>query len=202
MNIKEFKDLARTDIVPNRKKMKFRRKIEFTRKIAKKPRSREEFTHQYLFFNWLTNTYPEIRKVSFAIPNGGKRDEREAANLKRSGVTAGVPDIFIAWPTYYPVPRPHTVGCFCGLFIEIKAKDRKPSPKQEEMIKNLRRNGYDCRVSYSLEQSIQILRRYLGIDNNGVDGEFRIIDDPGPLECIRKAYESINEDTKLIFRPR
>ena len=33
--------------------------------------------------------------VWFAVPNGGSRDAREAANLKRQGVTAGVSDLIL-----------------------------------------------------------------------------------------------------------
>jgi len=53
--------------------------------------------------------YPEL-KTAFAIPNGGKRDLREAANMKAQGVKAGVYDVFI------PVPR----GPWHGLFVEMK----------------------------------------------------------------------------------
>lgn len=31
----------------------------------------------------------------FHIPNGGRRDKREAASLKRQGVKPGVPDLFV-----------------------------------------------------------------------------------------------------------
>ena len=49
------------------------------------------------------------RLVSFAIPNGGSRHVKEAKNLKKEGVTAGVSD--------YCVILPHVV-----LFIEMKRK--------------------------------------------------------------------------------
>ena len=51
-------------------------------------------------------------------PNGGKRSKREAAELKRMGVLAGVPDIAIL--TRFGVV----------LFIEVKAPKGRQSPEQ------------------------------------------------------------------------
>ena len=47
----------------------------------------------------------------FHIPNGGSRNKLEASNLKKQGVKAGVPDLFL------PVGR----GSYHGLFIELKS---------------------------------------------------------------------------------
>lgn len=53
----------------------------------------------------------EYSKVPiFHIPNGGTRNPKEAAELKRQGVKPGVPDLFI------PLPR----GSKHGMFIEMK----------------------------------------------------------------------------------
>lgn len=40
--------------------------------------------------------YPHV--LCFAVPNGGKRNPREAARLKSQGVLAGVSDLLIFWP--------------------------------------------------------------------------------------------------------
>lgn len=39
---------------------------------------------------------PELRAV--AVPNGGKRNVREAARLRAQGVRAGVSDLLVFWP--------------------------------------------------------------------------------------------------------
>jgi hypothetical protein len=60
-----------------------------------------EHGHQTALFmkaSQFATRYPELR-LMFAIPNGGSRDKREAANLKAEGVKSGVPDVFL------PVPR-------------------------------------------------------------------------------------------------
>lgn len=47
--------------------------------------------------------YPATRGLLFAIPNGGARDARTGATLKREGVLAGVPDMALvsAGQTHY-----------------------------------------------------------------------------------------------------
>lgn len=42
---------------------------------------------------------PQVpNKLLFAVPNGGSRHIREAANLKRQGVTSGVSDVILLIP--------------------------------------------------------------------------------------------------------
>ena len=71
-----------------------------------------EDDHQATFFKWVRlmersdSRYANI----IAIPNGGRRDVREAARLKAGGVKAGVSDILVSVP----------VGGFHGLWIELK----------------------------------------------------------------------------------
>ncbi len=56
-------------------------------------RNQPEDGLQGLCFAWLRLQRPDV--FAFAIPNGGKRAPREAARLKKLGVTAGVADICI-----------------------------------------------------------------------------------------------------------
>lgn len=105
---------------------------------------------QSSFFKYLSLFHKSYRPYCFAIPNGGSRHPLEAANLKRQGVTAGVPDIFCAIPC-----GPHH-----GLFIEFKAGKNKLTEVQKEMIDRLITEGYRCEVCYSLEESINIFSEY------------------------------------------
>ena len=75
----------------------------------------------------------------------------EAMWLKKSGVVAGVPDVFIAIPS----------NNFHGLFIEFKIKPNKPTDHQIIMMENLRNTGYKCSVCYTLEEAIACLETYL-----------------------------------------
>jgi hypothetical protein len=87
----------------------------------------------------------------FAIPNGGSRNKIEAVNLKRQGVKAGVPDLFL------PVAN-HGKH---GLFIEMKYGKGRTSPAQKEWIELLRENGYAAEVCYGASEAIDLIEKYL-----------------------------------------
>ncbi len=77
------------------------------------------------------------------VPNGGYRHTREAAKFKRMGVLAGVPDLFLAMEgseivniEYMYLQRYH------GLFIEMKAHNKKFTKLQAEMALRLEAEGY------------------------------------------------------------
>ncbi len=100
----------------------------------------------------LTRSRPELRWM-FAIPNGGLRSKATAANLRRSGVKAGVWDIYL--------PRP-SKG-YHGLFIEMKWGKNKLTELQQEFFEYATGQGYLCKVVYSAEQAIEIIDEYLGL---------------------------------------
>lgn len=110
-----------------------------------------EATHQKVFFRWLQLAFPKARSLTFAVPNGGRRDAAEGAHLKAQGVTAGVPDIFMA------VPHVN----YHGLFIEFKAGKNKPTALQAAFINRLRDAEYKVDVCYSYEEARTIVIEYL-----------------------------------------
>lgn len=87
----------------------------------------------------------------FHVPNGGSRNAKEAKNLKRQGVRAGVPDLV------FPVAK----RGYHGLFIELKYGSNKPTEKQLEWIRLLAGNGYKAVVCYGSEQAIQEIDWYM-----------------------------------------
>lgn len=99
---------------------------------------------------WMTPRFPELALL-FHIPNGGARDKRTGAILKREGVKAGVPDLFL------PVPR----GDKHGLFIELKAGRGKPSEKQLWWIDKLNDQGYMALVCWGADEAIDTIMAYL-----------------------------------------
>lgn len=112
-----------------------------------------EDTEQIHLFDWAamqSGKYPELLSL-FHIPNGGKRDAREAARFKRMGVRAGVPDMFL------PVPR----GKYHGLFIELKAKGGKVSKNQTEWLKILAESGYAACVCFGFDEARRDIINYL-----------------------------------------
>lgn len=92
----------------------------------------------------------------YAVPNGGKRDPKEAMYLKRSGVKAGVPDMV------FPKAR----HGYHGLYIELKVGRNKPTLNQEEWIEALNRNGYLAKVCWGREQAISLIDWYYGSETD------------------------------------
>ena len=108
---------------------------------------------QEMLFSWIEYqlvNYPELA-LAYHIPNGGKRDARTAANLKRQGVKAGVPDIHL------PVAR----GGYHGLYIELKVGGNKQTEKQKEWQRKLTQQGYLSVVCYGWEEAAKQLINYL-----------------------------------------
>lgn len=87
----------------------------------------------------------------FHIPNGGKRNAREAARFKAEGVVPGIPDLFLAVARHG----------FNGLFIELKAGRNRPSPAQESCMRMLEAAGYYCTVVRTLDEFIREITDYL-----------------------------------------
>jgi hypothetical protein len=109
-----------------------------------------ESSHQEALFQWLKHN-PLLDAVTWHIPNGGKRDAKEAVKFKRMGVKAGVPDIFMAIPS----------NSFHGMFIELKANKNKLTKNQVEMIKRLEGNGYYVVTCYSWDEARKEILSYL-----------------------------------------
>jgi hypothetical protein len=113
-----------------------------------------EAKHQAAFFEWLGNKHPKLRKVCFAVPNGGARNVREAANLKRQGVTKGVCDIICLIPNQ----TKH------GLLIEMKTGNNKPSLEQVNFMNCAIANGYKATVCYSVNEATKVFEDHINED--------------------------------------
>lgn len=116
-----------------------------------------EANEQEALFDWaafMSGRYPEL-ELLYHIPNGGSRNTIEAANLKRQGVKAGVPDLCL------PVARGH----FHGLYIELKHGSNKPSENQTRWIAALRIQGYVAEVCYGWQQAVEVITEYLNSED-------------------------------------
>ena len=101
----------------------------------------------------LSGRYPELALLHH-IPNGGSRNAAEAANLKRQGVKAGVPDIFL------PVARKG----YHGLYIELKRQEGgRLSDAQKWWIERLRRQGYAVYVCKGARAAARVICEYMNI---------------------------------------
>jgi hypothetical protein len=114
-----------------------------------------EANEQEALFRWAAfarGRFPEL-ELLYHNPNGGSRNKLEAANLKRQGVKAGVPDLCL------PVAR----GGYHGLYIEMKYGKNKTSEKQNEWLLALQRQGHVVRVCYGWEQAAEVITKYLEV---------------------------------------
>lgn len=114
---------------------------------------------------WSAGRFPEL-KLLFHIPNGGKRDAREAARFKAMGVKAGVPDLCL------PVP----MNGFAGLYIEMKYGKNTETEKQREWIRALKEQGYKVTVCHGGIEATRELEEYL-------QGARTILSNPASEPC-------------------
>lgn len=113
-----------------------------------------ESLEQQKFIKWCElskNKYKDLDMI-YAIANGGKRNPREAAKLKREGVKSGVPDLHL----------PIALNGYNGLYIEMKHGKNKTSSNQDIWIKRLNENGYLTLVAYEFEGAKEIIEKYYG----------------------------------------
>ncbi len=87
----------------------------------------------------------------YHVPNGGSRNKAEAANLRRDGVRAGVPDLCV------PVAR----GGYHSLYIEMKAAKGRVSERQAEWIALLREQGMCAYVCKGAGSAVALIDRYM-----------------------------------------
>lgn len=99
--------------------------------------------------------YCEWRKIPvYHIPNGGKRNSKEAAHLKEQGVKPGVPDLCF----------PEARGGYHGLYIEMKSGKNKTTQNQKEWLELLGNNGYMTAVCYSCSEAIAVIDKYFNFE--------------------------------------
>lgn len=133
-----------------------------------------EFAEQATLIEWWSlscRKYGLPPLSLLAIPNGAHLagDIRgraiKMANLKRTGLRPGVPDLFLA----KPIVKVHqSASCRYletvahGLWIEMKRKPNKPSEDQERVIFYLRQRGYHVCICWSFEEAKRAIEGYLG----------------------------------------
>ncbi|MFT9055120.1 MAG: VRR-NUC domain-containing protein [Ethanoligenens sp.] len=123
---------------------------------------RSEATEQITVVSWCrqaAETVPALRalRLLYHVPNGGKRNKLEAANLKQEGVKAGVPDLVL------PVAR----GAYIGLYIEMKYGDNRESENQIDWLTGLQSEGHFVCVCYSARLALDVIERYIKLATGG-----------------------------------
>lgn len=95
--------------------------------VIKKPRKKsnhDESKLQIACVGWARMQYKPLKRLLFAIPNGGARSKIEGAIMKGEGVTPGVADLFLSIPAIVD-------DCiWAGLYIEMKYGKGSQSDEQ------------------------------------------------------------------------
>lgn len=105
----------------------------------------------FAWAEWYSEKYPEL-SLMHHIPNGGRRGKAEASRLKKMGVLAGMPDIFL------PCAR----GRFHGLYIELKRiRGGRTSDAQNTIMPALAAAGYAVAVCHGMEEAREMILKYL-----------------------------------------
>ena len=113
-----------------------------------------ETQHQQALYGWWkvyarVHGYPA--RAFIHVPNEAKRSVKVAAILKSEGMQPGIPDIFLAIPC----------APYAGLWIELKAKQGKPSDAQKEYVSLLNKGGYKAVFCYGWESARETIETYL-----------------------------------------
>jgi len=89
------------------------------------------------------------------VPNGGNRDVRTGAKMKRQGVKPGVPDVLI-----FDDPTSEYTMNFSGIAIELKRSDGNPSDvrdAQKEWLEALEWRNWQTKVAFGADDAIEWL---------------------------------------------
>lgn len=91
---------------------------------------------------WFKLQYPH--ELINHQPNGGKRNEIEAAKFKEMGTVPGWPDLFIP--------------CI-GLFVELKSEKGRLSKNQEKVITYLKNLGYCVHIINNFDTFVEVVKK-------------------------------------------
>jgi len=100
---------------------------------------------------WFAMQYPKLweTKRLFSVPNAAKRGPALAATMKRTGMQAGVSDLFLS------IPR----GVHAGAFFELKVGKNTLTDEQRKFI-HAHQDEYACHVIRSLDEFMEAVKNY------------------------------------------
>ena len=102
----------------------------------------------------LLDSIPIFKDKWCHVPNGGARDAKEGARLKKMGVKKGVPDILIF---------KMTKNFYLGFALELKSKTGKITADQEAWLLSFKAEGWATEVCDNIDDVMRIITVYYGI---------------------------------------
>lgn len=125
--------------------------LERAKRVRKPTNAHPEEDLQAACVEWFRYAWRKYWRLLFAVPNGGSRNAKEAANLKRSGVVPGVADLLLLVPNKY-------YGALC---IEMKAGKNEQSDAQKVWESAAVEAGNQYAVCRSVDEFMDIVNKYL-----------------------------------------
>lgn len=111
----------------------------------------EESIIQQNCVKWFRLQYPKLALVMFSVPNGGARRRIEGAIMKAEGVTRGVADLLLLYPSKH----------YHGLAIEMKTQKGRQQPSQKIWQRAVEDTGYKYVICRSFEDFQSEINAYL-----------------------------------------
>lgn len=107
----------------------------------------EDFIQQSMVI-WFNNNYclrnQQPRCLIMAIPNGGRRDAREAKTFKNTGLLPGASDLEVIIPGK-------------NLYVEVKTKIGTQSIEQKEFEIRVKELGFEYHLVRSLDEFKELI---------------------------------------------
>ncbi len=119
--------------------------------MSKKYNGLSEDRIQQECYMWFWNTYPDLRGLLFAIPNGGKRSSQEARKFKLTGTDSGVSDMLFMYNS----------NTYC---LELKTEVGYQSKNQKIWEDVIVKQGFPYFVIRSLEQFKGVIEKIISQD--------------------------------------
>lgn len=111
----------------------------------------EESKIQQVSVRWFRLQYPKLALNLFAVPNGGARRKIEGAIMKAEGVTRGVSDLILLYPS----------KGYHGLCIEMKTQKGKQQPSQKIWQRAVEETDYKYVICHSFDEFMNEINAYL-----------------------------------------
>ncbi|MEE9439033.1 MAG: hypothetical protein V3V14_08545 [Saprospiraceae bacterium] len=103
---------------------------------------------QAICYQWFHNSYPDLRGLLWAVPNGGSRNVVEAMKLKATGVVAGVHDLHFLYNGQLTT-------------LELKVNNNPMSSKQKNWANTIEHHGANWHLVTTFIQFKEILQNII-----------------------------------------
>jgi hypothetical protein len=162
-----------------------------------------EHEEQAAFVQWVLQQFrlrdDFRRRLFFSVPNGAWTGGgyKQAAKLKREGLTSGVADML------YLQPR----GPYPYLAIELKTVDRRGerrgglSTTQEEFLEQAAGEGACVDVCYGAEEAMVVFTQYMSMEATYETKEQGITGEPGGLALLAGSDAPGNSEPEAHQEP-